>query len=114
MSECYDESYETSYDDMEITGDAKLITLYMQRLLRLCNDHDIHVKLMQPAVNTATFDGLNEHYYGSYRNYIKEMSQVCDDIEYETELKVYDGKYFSDTSHLNREGAEKFTREADI
>ncbi len=113
-NECYDESYETSYEDMEITGDAKLITLYMQKLLRLCNDHDIHVKLMQPAVNTATFEGLNEHYYGSYRNYIKEMSRVCNDIEYETDLRVYDGKYFADTSHLNREGAEKFTAEADI
>ena len=114
LTECYDESYETSYEDMEITGDAKLITLYMQKLLRMCNDHKIHVRLIQPAVNTATFEGLNEHYYGSYRNYIKEMSQVCDDMEYETELRVYDGKYFSDTSHLNREGAEKFTKECGL
>ena len=99
---------------MEITGDAKLITLYMQRLLRLCNDNGIHVRLIQPAVNTATFEELNEHYYGSYRNYIKEISQVCDDIEYETELKVYDGKYFADTSHLNAKGAVKFTQETDL
>ncbi len=108
---CYDESYETSYEDMEIDGDAKLVTLYMQRLLRLCNEYKIHVRLLQPAVNTATFEGLNEHYYGAYRNYIKEMSRVCDDIEYETELRVYDGKYFADTSHLTREGAIKFTEE---
>ncbi|MBO4889436.1 MAG: hypothetical protein J5574_00475 [Lachnospiraceae bacterium] len=108
---CYDESYETSYEDMKIDGDAKLVTLYMQRLLRLCNEHGIHVRLIQPAVNTATFEGLNEHYYGAYRNYIKEMSTVCDDIEYETELRVYDGKYFADTSHLTREGAVKFTEE---
>ncbi len=114
MDSCYDESYETSYEDMEITGDAKLITLYMQRLLRLCNDNKIHVRLLQPAVNTATFEGLNEHYYGAYRNYIKEMSQVCDDIEYETDLRVYDGRFFADTSHLNGEGAEKFTREIDL
>lgn len=114
LDECYDPSYETSYEDMEITGDAKLITLYMQRLLRLCNDNHIHVKLLQPAVNTATFEGLNEHYYGSYRNYIKQMSAVCDDIEFETELRVYDGRYFSDTSHLNREGAEKFTKETGL
>ena len=112
--ECYDPSYETSYEDMEITGDAKLITLYMQRLLRLCNDNGIHVRLIQPAVNTATFEELNEHYYGSYRNYIKEISQVCNDIEYETELKVYDGKYFADTSHLNAKGAVKFTQETDL
>ena len=108
---CYDESYETSYEDMEIDGDARLVTLYMQRLLRLCNEHRIHVRLLQPAVNTATFEGLNEHYYGAYRNYIKQISTVCDDIEYETELRVYDGKYFADTSHLTREGAEKFTAE---
>ena len=111
LPECYDESYETSYEDMAIDGDAKLITLYMQKLLRLCNDNDISVKLLQPAVNTATFDALNEHYYASYRNYIKQLSTICDDIEYETDLRVYDGKYFSDTSHLNREGALKFTEE---
>lgn len=111
LSECYDESYETSYEDMVIDGDAKLVTLYLQKLLRLCGDNGIHVRLIQPAVNTATFEGLNEHYYGAYRNYIKQASTVCSDIEYETDLRVYDGKYFSDTSHLNREGAEKFTRE---
>ena len=26
-------------------------------------------------------------------------------------LRVYDGKYFADTSHLTREGAVKFTKE---
>ena len=108
---CWDESYETSYEDMEIDGDAKLITLYMQKLLRLCDDNGIHTVLLQPAVNDATFTGINEHYYGSYRNYIKQLSAIIDDMEYETELRVYDGKYFSDTSHLNREGAEKFTKE---
>lgn len=111
LEECYDESYETSYEDMVIDGDAKLIALYLQKLLRLCNDNSIHVVLLQPAVNTATFDKLNEHYYGSYRNYIKQAATVCDDIDYETELRVYDGRYFSDTSHLNAAGAEKFTKE---
>jgi len=111
LTECYDESYETSYEDMTINGDARLIALYMQKLLRLCNENSIHVRLLQPAVNTATFDNLNPHYYGTYRNYIKEMSTICDDIEYETDLRVYDGKYFADTSHLNKSGAVKFTQE---
>ena len=111
LKECYDESYEVSYEDMEIDGDAKLITLYMQKLLRLCDDNNIHVRLIQPAVNTATYDGLNEHYYGAYRNYIKELSTVCPGMEYELCLRVYDGSLFSDTSHLNEKGAEKFTRE---
>lgn len=111
LDECHDESYETSYEDMTIDGDAKLVTLYFQKLLRLCNDHHIHVRLLQPAVNTETFDKLNEHYYASYRNYIKQAVTVCDDIEYEDELRVYDGKFFSDPSHLNPMGAVKFTRE---
>lgn len=108
---CYDQSYETSYDDLEIDGDTKLLALYLQKILRLCNENHIHVRLLQPAVNNATFDNLNEHYYASYKNLIKEAVSVSDDIEYETELRVYDGKYFSDSSHLNREGAEKFTGE---
>lgn len=111
LEECYDESYETSYEDMVIDGDAKFITLYMQKLLKLCADNKIHVILLQPAVNTATYEGLNEHYYASYRNYIKQMGMTFDDIDYEAQLRVYDGKFFSDTSHLNREGAEKFTEE---
>ncbi len=114
LEECFDESYETSYTDMEITGDAKLITLYMQKLLKLCEENKIHVKIIQPAVNTATLEGLNEHYYGAYRNYIKDLSRVIDDIEYETDLKVYDGKYFADTSHLNGMGAVRFTKELDL
>ena len=111
LDECYDESYETSYEDMVIDGDAKLITLYMQKLLKLCSENGVHVKILQPAVNTATFKKLNEHYYASYRTYIKQMATVSDDIEYETDLRVYDGRYFSDTSHLNEAGAEKFTKE---
>ncbi len=111
LEECYDESYETSYEDMVIDGDAKLITYYMQKLLRLCSDNGIHVRLLQPAVNTATFEGINEHYYAAYRNYIKELSTVCPGIEYETRLRSYDGRYFSDTSHLNAAGAAKFTEE---
>lgn len=111
LDECYDESYETSYEDMEINGDTKLIALYMQKLLTLCGENHIHVRLIQPAVNTATFEGLNEHYYAAYRTYIKQIATVIDDIEYETDLRVYDGKYFADTSHLNKDGAVKFTRE---
>ncbi|MCR5301953.1 MAG: hypothetical protein K6E49_05895 [Lachnospiraceae bacterium] len=108
---CYDESYETSYKDLKVTGDTRILALYLQKIMRLCDEHDIHIRLIQPAVNNATFDNLNEHYYASYRNFIKEAATVSDDIEYETELRVYDGKYFSDSSHLNRKGAEKFTKE---
>ena len=111
LDECFDESYETSYEDMVIDGDAKLITLYMQKLLKLCDDNGVHVLLLQPAVNTATFEGVNEHYLASYRNYIKQLATVCSDIEYETHLRNYEGIYFSDTSHLNPSGAEKFTEE---
>lgn len=111
LDECYDMSYETSYEDMEINGDAKLITLYMQKILRLCNEKGIKVRLLQPAVNEATFDNLNKHYYSSYRNYIKQLSGICDKIEFENDLRVYDGRYFSDTSHLNEEGALRFSGE---
>ncbi len=111
LPECHDRSYETSYEDMVVDGDAKLVTLYMQRLLKLCEERGIHVRLIQPAVNTETFEALNEHYYASYRNYIKQMSSISSDIEYETELRVYDGKYFSDASHLNAAGADKFTKD---
>lgn len=111
LEECYDESYETSYEDMVIDGDAKLITLYMQKLLKLCDDNGVRVILLQPAVNTATYEGLNEHYYASYRNYIKQMGTICEDIDFETQLRIYDGRYFSDTSHLNPSGADRFTGE---
>ena len=111
LDECFDESYETSYEDMLIDGDAKLITLYMQKLLRLCEQNGIRVILLQPAVNTATYEGLNEHYLASYRTYIKQLGAVCDGVDYEMQLRVYDGSCFSDTSHLNVEGARKFTEE---
>ena len=111
LPECHDRSYETSYEDMVIDGDGKLITLYMQRLLKLCEQYGIHVRLIQPAVNTETFEGMNRHYIASYRNYIKQLSQIIPDIEYETELRVWDGKYFADASHLNAEGARRFSEE---
>ena len=110
-SEWYDPSYETSYEDMVIDGDAKLVAMYLQKLLRLCEENGIHVRLIQPAVNTQTFEGLNEHYYGAYRNFIKQAASVCSDIEYEDSLRVYDGQFFADPSHLNGKGAEKFTKE---
>jgi hypothetical protein len=85
--------------------------LYLQKLLKLCDDNDIHVRLIQPAVNTETYEGLNEHYYAAYRNYIKQAVSVCTDIEYEDTLRVYDGAFFADPSHLNEDGANKFTKE---
>lgn len=109
--ECYDPSYETSYDDMVINGDAKLLTLYMQKLLNLCKDNGIHVILLQSAVNTATYENINEHYLASYRNHIKQLNMAFPDIECESELRVYGGQFFSDTSHLNATGAKKFTEE---
>ena len=62
-------------------------------------------------MNTETFEDLNEHYLASYKTYIKQISTVCPGMEYETDLRVYDGQYFSDPSHLNPEGALKFTSE---
>lgn len=111
LPECYDESYETSYEDMEDTGDARLITLYMRKLLKLCTDRGIKVRLIQPAVNEATYEGMSEKYLASYKEHMEGFAEEFPDIECESSVRVYDGKYFSDTSHLNPSGALAFTQE---
>lgn len=111
QDECYDESYETSYEDMEDTGDARLVTFYMRKLLTLCIDHNIKVRVIQPAVNEATYEGMSEKYIASYKKHMEEFAKEFPGIECESEVRVYDGKYFSDTSHLNPSGAVIFTQE---
>lgn len=109
---CDEESYECSYDGLPFTPELYLITDYLVKIDDLCELYGIDGVLVQPALNEATYAGINQNYKSIYESYIRDVVALHMTHFYvEPELRCYENKYFGDVSHLNTEGAEKFSRE---
>lgn len=108
---CSDLNYETNYEEMHKTGDALLLDIYMHRLLNLCNDNKIKTYLLIPPMNESSFNALKPSYADEYHMYMDALSKRHPDVKIETEIPCYPDRLFGDSSHLNKKGAEIFTRE---
>ena len=64
-----------------------------------------------PAFNEATYENLNSVYLSDISAYMGLVSAYGNGVTCEYAPRCYDNKYFGDASHLNREGAVKFSRE---
>lgn len=108
---CSDLNYETSYDRMHTTGDAVLLDVYMNRLLKLCQDNGINTTVAIPPMNKSSYDALNQSYVDDLTAYFNELSIKYPSFNIKKEIPCYDDAYFGDSSHLNNKGAIKFTSE---
>lgn len=108
---CSDLNYEASYEHMHLTGDAVLLDMYLDRLLKLCSDNNINTVLAVPPMNASSFNALKPSYVSELSDYFNNLKIKYPAITVDGEIPCYDDIYFGDSSHLNRKGAEKFTKE---
>ena len=85
---------------------------YMKKLLRLCTDRQIPVHVIQLPIHFMTEDVMRENtgFLPAYQAYLDRLAEETG-VEIEREIPVYDLSLFADSLHLNREGAEIYTRE---
>ena len=108
---CDDLNYEVNYEDMRESGDSELIGVYLKKLLDLCRENEISVIVAQPPMNEASYQELHEGYVRSFGYFMRSVQDLYPEITVETEIPCYGNEMFGDSSHLNRQGAEKFTEE---
>ena len=101
-------NYETHH---EIFDTSPLVTLYYSRLLEELEAAGCSVKIIQSPVNTASGEAITEEFYKGFSSMMEGIKADHPDFTVETEVPVYDNKYFGDNNHLNRAGAEVFTAE---
>jgi len=107
---CSGFNYEVSYEHMHTTGDAVLLDIYMNRLLKLCSDSNIDTELLIPPMNESSYNALKPSYVAEFSDYLNTLQIKYPAILVDGNIPCYDDKYFGDASHLNREGAIKFTQ----
>lgn len=107
--------YETSYSEMHKTGDALLLDMYLNRLLKLCSDNDINTVLAVPPMNESSYRCLKESYVEEFDEYMTALQQKYPKIKINGALSYMDDLYYGDSSHLNKEGSliysENFVKE---
>ncbi len=108
---CDDLNYEASYTEMKRGREHRLITRYFSLLLKLCDENGIETVVLQAPMNEASYSVLNDNYVEEYKSYMKQFKNDNPHIDFEMDIPCYDNKYFGDSSHLNGEGAEVYTRE---
>lgn len=104
-------NFETSYDRMHTTGDAVLLDVYMNRLLKLCSENGINTILAIPPMNEASYTVLIDSYVEDFDSYINDLKIKYPATMVDGDIPCYDNSFFGDSSHLNRKGAEIFTKE---
>jgi len=111
LNGCSELSYETHYDKMHNTKDALLLDLYLNRLLTFLKDKNIPTTLLIPPLNESSYNGLYYGYANSFTDYMENLKNKYPEFNIHTELNYMDDSYFGDSSHLNYEGAVKYTKE---
>ena len=101
-------NYETHHKNFDY---SPLVLDYYDRLLSLCRDNNIHVSIIQAPINEASSPLISDDFINGYNSFLSSVKERYPEFTVETDIPVYDNKYFGDNNHLNRSGAEKFSTE---
>ena len=104
-------NYEANYTELDTGRDYGILKLYMERLLSLCRDNEIRTILVQPPMNEASYESLNDDYVSQFSGLIESFKELYPEAEISSEIPCYDNGFFGDASHLNEKGAIKYTKE---
>ena len=108
---CDDVSYEASYDGIDYDADVYLLFNYLKSLLEECEAKGCRIFVVQPALNEATFEVMDENYLEEYKGLLDLVDENFENVCVEKSLRCYGNEYFGDASHLNERGAKKYTQE---
>lgn len=87
-----------------------VVDIYMNKLLALGVERNIPMYVVQMPMGKEGHKILSDNgYLQAYAEYMEHLGQAYE-IKVQTDIPVFENEYFGDNSHLNRKGAELFTR----
>ena len=88
-----------------------LIDRYFRKIIQLCEDNGIRFIYQASPVSDVTYRNLSGEMVEGYNAYMQQIGDAYPDAVVEAELAAYDDALFSDSNHMNREGAAIFSQE---
>lgn len=101
-------TYEVHHETFDY---SPLVVYYYEKLIAMLHDNGVNVIVAQPPINQASADALHHEFTDGFRDYMQDVAFRYPDMEVISEIPVYDNKLFGDSIHVNRHGAEVYTKE---
>lgn len=86
-----------------------IIDIYMNKCMELCMKNGIQVIIEQHPINESTYANMSNDYKKEYMDYMKSLHEKYPEIIVNTEYNICPNDWLGDFSHLNENGATKFT-----
>lgn len=86
-----------------------IINVYMNKCIEQCVENGIQVIIEQHPINESTYANMSLEYKQEYINYMKSLKEKYPNIIVNTEYNICENDWLGDFSHLNENGATKFT-----
>jgi hypothetical protein len=105
-----EQSFSTTFPRFRVDP---VIDRYFEKTLDLLEEFGIPCYFIVQPVNDASVSALKKNgFLVGLKDYLREQARSHKQFHLLWDLEpVYSWKYFSDPSHLNREGSEKFSRQ---
>lgn len=107
---------ESSYESNNVTISGKqhfevlpIIDMYMNKCIQQCEENGIKVIMEQHPINESTYANMSNEYKQEYMDYMKSVAEKYPNIIVNTEYNICPSDWLGDFSHLNENGAAKFT-----
>lgn len=82
---------------------------YMKKLLALCTDRSIPVKVIQEPIHSLDYALIKKSgYLRDYQDFLRKISRATG-VDVETDIPVYSPELFGDFMHVNMKGAVRYT-----
>lgn len=89
---------------------ADYLDYYMRSLIELCLENKIPIYIEQTPMGNPGYQELaDKGYIDSYEQYMETLASMYS-VSVNKKIPVYPASDFQDDSHLNEEGAKKFTK----
>lgn len=88
-----------------------IIDTYMNKCIEQCEENGIKVIIEQHPINASTYANMSNDYKEEYMQYMKSLQEKYPNIIVNTEYNICEDDWLGDFSHLNENGATKFSTE---
>ncbi len=102
------ENYEVHHETFD---SSELVLNYFERLLSLLEKAGTEVIIEQAPINPFSHEHITGDFYEGYDRWLSETQKRHPSCTVVHEVPVYPKEAFGDNNHLNRRGAERYTRE---
>lgn len=107
---------ESFYESNNVTISGKqhfevlpIIDTYMHKCIQQCEENGIKLIIEQHPINESTYANMSNEYKQEYMNYMKSLAEKYPNIIVNTDYNICPNDWLGDFSHLNENGATKFT-----